>query len=208
MSLYYNPEISRESLTKERPPRLDEHLIELLGSPELETEILKGNVTLAMIRPALEAGSNIEGEDNKIANIIESSIKNLGIMAKFSLVFRPNIVDEFYTGAPKEIQLDLPPERDFEFSNRWEEFVSIMTKGPTTVLLLWSSKGDAVDAWRKQVGHWNIIDNRDPTTIRGMFGVDNYNNLVHGSDSKESVQREVGLIRNALYELCEMSSDS
>jgi nucleoside-diphosphate kinase len=33
----------------------------------------------------------------------------------------------------------------------------------------------------------------DPGTIRGDFGVSNSFNLIHGSDSPESAQRELGL---------------
>jgi nucleoside diphosphate kinase len=69
-----------------------------------------------------------------------------------------------------------------------------MTDGDTTAILLYSPEGDAVQLWRQQLGHWDINNRRDPSTQRGAFGVDNYNNLAHGSDAVTSVQRDLSII--------------
>ncbi len=51
---------------------------------------------------------------------------------------------------------------------------------------------DAVEAARKTIGKTNPRD-ADPGTIRGDFGLEIGRNLIHGSDSLESAQREVAL---------------
>lgn len=195
----YIPELSRQNMGEQAIDRAHgEELVEFLNDQDLLDEIRDGNVTLAMIRPDIESSTTITGQDTEIANEIEKHITDVGLLAKFSIHFDKKAINEFYSGGPKEIQLEQPPLRRHEEESRWDEFVSIMTAGPTTILLLHTSNSDAIQQWRKQVGHWNIEVNRDPNTIRGKFGVDNYNNLVHGSDAPESVEREVDIIKNCI----------
>ena len=54
----------------------------------------------------------------------------------------------------------------------------------------------AVSVVRKLMGA-TFGFNAEPGTIRGDFGVSNQFNLVHGSDSVESAEREVALFFNA-----------
>ena len=55
-------------------------------------------------------------------------------------------------------------------------------------------KDNAIDSWRKLMGVTNPIY-ADKSTIRGMYGYIDKNgeirNTVHGSDSKESYQKEL-----------------
>ena len=51
---------------------------------------------------------------------------------------------------------------------------------------------DAVDAVRKTMGATNPAA-ADPGTIRGDLGLETGRNLIHGSDSLESAQREIAL---------------
>lgn len=165
-----------------------------LQSPELQEQIDKGDITLAMVRPDL-GGNTLGGwPDEEAAKTIEAHIQGLGVRAKFSLTFDQEAVDAFYAGRPKDAQSQHSPDRYLVFRNRWQEFSHLMTSGPATVLLLQSSNHDAIELWRNQVGHFDIVNRRDPANIRGKFGLDNYNNLVHGSDSIESVHRELGII--------------
>lgn len=196
----YFSELSREKLSVDpEVNRLSaESLIELLGHSDLTDNIKSGNVTLAMIRPSLETSVTNEGSDTELANEIEENIVGLGMMAKFAICFDEKAINSFYEGDPKAIQLQQKPIRLQESETRWDEFVHIMTSGPTTVLLLYTPEGDAIQKWREQVGHWNIEANRDPATLRGRFGRDNFNNLIHGSDARDSVLREKEIIRDCL----------
>src|SRR5947207_4225063 len=68
--------------------------------------------------------------------------------------------------------------------------VKFMTSSPVIVLAL---KGkDAINIARKMMGA-TFGSKAEPGTIRGDFGVSNSSNLIHGSDSPESAQRELGL---------------
>lgn len=180
----------REALSK---------LLNLLKSKELEDEIRSGNVTLAIIRPAVGPEANIEGlSDLDAAKRIEEMIFELGILAKFSCPLTRKDVIDFYGDAPRKSMLNEPPVDSDTYKTRWAEFVDFMISGPSTFFLLYSPDGDAVGKWRAHLGHWNIDKNRDINTIRGALGVNKYNNLVHGSDAPESVLRELNIIGQSL----------
>ncbi len=68
--------------------------------------------------------------------------------------------------------------------------VGFITSGPV-VAMAWEANG-AVEIVRNTMGATNPA-NAAPGTIRGDLGVDIGRNLVHGSDSPESAQRELSL---------------
>lgn len=68
--------------------------------------------------------------------------------------------------------------------------VGFMTSSPVVVLAV---KGNnAIAVARKMMGA-TFGSNAEPGTIRGDFGVSNSFNLIHGSDSPEAAERELGL---------------
>jgi nucleoside-diphosphate kinase len=68
--------------------------------------------------------------------------------------------------------------------------IQFMTSSPVVVLAL--SGKDAIAIARNLMGA-TFGSKAAPGTIRGDFGVSNSFNLIHGSDSAESAQREIGL---------------
>lgn len=68
--------------------------------------------------------------------------------------------------------------------------VNFMTSSPVVVMALEGK--DAIAIARKMMGA-TFGSKAEPGTIRGDFGVSNSFNLIHGSDSPESAQRELGL---------------
>ena len=70
------------------------------------------------------------------------------------------------------------------------ELVSFMTSGP--VMLMCLSGDDAITKNRQIMGATNP-DEAEAGTIRKEFGDSVGENAVHGSDSPESAQRELGL---------------
>ena len=72
--------------------------------------------------------------------------------------------------------------------------VGFMTSSPVVVLALQGN--GAVDICRKMMGA-TFGFKAEPGTIRGDFGVSTSFNLIHGSDSLESAEREVGLFFKA-----------
>lgn len=70
------------------------------------------------------------------------------------------------------------------------ELVEFITSSPTLALVL---EGDsAISVVRTTMGATNPVD-AAPGTIRGDLALAMPDNLVHGSDSPESAQREIGL---------------
>ena len=72
----------------------------------------------------------------------------------------------------------------------FEELVKFITSGPV-VAMIWEGE-DVINGLRKIMGKTNPKE-ADVGTIRRDFGIDIGRNVVHGSDSKESAQREISL---------------
>ncbi|MGZ8783102.1 MAG: nucleoside-diphosphate kinase [Gaiellaceae bacterium] len=70
------------------------------------------------------------------------------------------------------------------------ELLAFITSAPTWALVV-EGEG-AIATMRKTIGATNPAD-ADPGTIRGDFATSMPNNLIHGSDSPESAQREIAL---------------
>jgi nucleoside-diphosphate kinase len=70
------------------------------------------------------------------------------------------------------------------------ELVEFITSGPTWALVVEGE--DAIATMRKTIGATNPA-NAEPGTIRGDLAMSMPDNLVHGSDSPESAEREVAL---------------
>src|SRR6266850_7593246 len=70
------------------------------------------------------------------------------------------------------------------------ELVEFITSGPTLAFVL-EGEG-AIATCRKTIGATNPAD-ADPGSLRGEFALAMPNNLVHGSDSPESAEREIGI---------------
>ncbi len=72
----------------------------------------------------------------------------------------------------------------------YEGLVRFMTSSPVVVVALQGKNAIAIA--RKMMGA-TFGSNAEPGTIRGDFGVSNSFNLIHGSDSPEAAQKELGL---------------
>jgi len=70
------------------------------------------------------------------------------------------------------------------------ELVDFITSGPIVAMVL--EGVDAVRAARQVIGATNPLD-AAPGSIRGDFAIEMGQNMVHGSDSAESAEREAAL---------------
>ncbi len=70
------------------------------------------------------------------------------------------------------------------------ELVDFITGGPLVALLLEGQ--DAIRGARQLIGATNPLE-ATPGTIRGDFAIEIGTNMVHGSDSPESAERETGI---------------
>ncbi len=71
------------------------------------------------------------------------------------------------------------------------ELVEFITGGPLVAAVLEGPR--AVSAARQVIGGTDPVEAAAPGSIRGDFGLEVQNNLVHGSDSPESAAREIAL---------------
>ena len=72
----------------------------------------------------------------------------------------------------------------------FEDLVSFITSGPVMAMVVQGPS--AVAVVRGMMGTTNPVE-AAPGTIRGDFALDIGENIVHGSDSVESAEREIGL---------------
>jgi nucleoside-diphosphate kinase len=72
----------------------------------------------------------------------------------------------------------------------FEELVSFITSGPLVAMVLEGQ--EAVKSARQVIGATNPLE-AVPGSIRGDFAIEVGQNMVHGSDSPESAEREANL---------------
>ena len=72
----------------------------------------------------------------------------------------------------------------------FEGLISFITSGPVVVGVL--EGNEAISVVRTMLGATSGVA-AAPGTVRGDFSISKQNNLVHGSDSPESAQREIAL---------------
>ena len=75
----------------------------------------------------------------------------------------------------------------------FNELVEFITSGPVVPMVLEAE--NAVAMVRKMMGETHP-QNSAPGTIRGDFGIELTKNIVHGSDSVETAQREIAIFFN------------
>ncbi|TGZ68905.1 hypothetical protein CRM22_004016 [Opisthorchis felineus] len=73
----------------------------------------------------------------------------------------------------------------------FSSLVSYMSSGPISVLVL--AKEDAVMSWQKLIGPANSVKARSlaPKSLRALYGTDDQQNALHGSDSIASAEKEI-----------------
>jgi nucleoside-diphosphate kinase len=69
--------------------------------------------------------------------------------------------------------------------------IDFITSGPVVAMIVEGER--AVPAFRQLAGGTDPVEKAVPGSIRGDFGLETQLNLVHGSDSVESAEREIGL---------------
>ena len=73
----------------------------------------------------------------------------------------------------------------------YDGLVEFITSGPVVAAVVEGPR--AVSAFRQIAGGTDPVEKAAPGSIRGDYGLEVQYNLVHGSDSPESAQREIKL---------------
>ncbi|MEZ2122845.1 MULTISPECIES: nucleoside-diphosphate kinase [unclassified Corynebacterium] len=71
------------------------------------------------------------------------------------------------------------------------ELVDFITSAPLVAGVIEGPR--AIEAWRQLAGGTDPVSKATPGTIRGDLALDVATNVVHGSDSPESAEREIGI---------------
>ena len=71
------------------------------------------------------------------------------------------------------------------------DLLEFITSGPVVAMVVEGTR--AVAAFRQVAGGTDPVEKATPGTLRGDYGLETQYNLVHGSDSPESADREIKL---------------
>ena len=152
-------------------------------------------LTFAMVRSRLELGKK-KGTDQEIADEIFESIQTKGRMRIVLNLAWPLSTDEFtefYSHVRSPLINNPQNTPDGSLSNQWDVFLTLGTTGASSFLLLQElqrkDNQPTWQLWRNFLGD-RIIAQAKPGTLRNEFGSE-YNNVAHGSDSLESVRKDI-----------------
>lgn len=173
-----------------------ELIVEVLSHPGLTTLAEEGKITLGMIKPHIELGNNLPTDQDEAADIIAQEIGDDHIIFNQPFFLTPEDIATFYP----HVKENLLSKGNAE---EWDNMEQFMSSAPVNVLLLYFPEGDAVASWRSLMGP-TVPDqarSEQPDSIRGRHATELPNNIVHGSDSPESVIREIGIFAKAFSRL-------
>ncbi len=74
----------------------------------------------------------------------------------------------------------------------YPDLKAFMSRGPVVAMVIEGPTDETFALVRSMMGATNPADSA-PGTVRGDFGIEMTENLIHGSDSNESAAREIGI---------------
>lgn len=175
---------------------------ELLEHPELQSLIDENKITLGIIKPQANVGKSLPDEDEEAAQALLNEIGYDNIVFTFSTKLTGDQAESFYS-AEKEKYSQIVNEQG---QTIWDSLYTFSQSGPLTFLLIYR-ENNAVEWWRNRMGKTRPNE-ATPDSIRGKHALQEKlpNNLVHGSDSPQSVKREVGELRNIVVGILRTSA--
>lgn len=178
----------------------------VLDHPELGRMIDEGKLTLGIIKPHANEGKGLPDSDQKAAEVLREEIGEENIVFSFSTQLSDQNVEDFYAAIKPGY---LNQQSEVEGRTVWELIFEFSKSGPLTFILLYREQGDAVSWWREKMGKTKSNE-ADPVSIRGRHAILEKlpNNLVHGSDSIQSVHREIGALKIITRELATKAEDA
>jgi len=171
--------------------------LEILSHPEFLKLIDEGKITLGAIKPKTEisklnVASDVEGEKK----ILEEIKPPLELIFSLSLAISRKDIENFY---PEDVRKKLESIKEGDIT-ALESLTRLLTSGPITYFILFDKTANAINEWRRQIGATNP-KNASPDSIRGKYALGVPGNLVHGSDSKESVIKEIEWLTGKIHSI-------
>ncbi len=183
-----DPERSTVQLHEDEKQRV-QLVSDLLKNPKLQELIEAGKITVALVKPQVHKGKSGSSDSAIADKIIREEIKPpLRVLFALPTHMTPNDVKYFYASI-YDMLSNKPDAETNGKTTAWARFEKYMTSGATTMVLLYSEQGGAVDEWRKQLGP--TMPDKDPEgeTIRGKYGWDIRGNVGHGSNEDTPEQK-------------------
>lgn len=176
---------------------------EVLEHPNLQNLINENKITLGIIKPHANEGRNLPESDEDAAKTLLSEIGEENIVFTFSTQLTASQVQSFYSDV-KEKYTQIRTEQG---QTVWDTIYNFGQSGPLTFVLIYR-ENNAIEWWRNKMGKTNPSE-ADPESIRGKHALREKlpNNLVHGSDSPESVRKEIGELKKAVEAIINSSSE-
>lgn len=128
-------------------------------------------VTICIIKPDILANNK---QDEVIAHIQQ---KGYTIVKQKKITFTEKMVHEFYSHRASD------PEK-------FESLIKFMTSGPSIILALSRDDAEVIKALRADIGADKTPEEGEEN-LRTLYGTDDIQNAVHGSDSDEAASREM-----------------
>ncbi len=93
----------------------------------------------------------------------------------------------------KDVEKDLAEQHYAEHAERpfFGELIEFITSGKVAAMIVEGPR--AIGAFRQIAGGTDPVDKAVPGSIRGDLALETGSNIVHGSDSAESAEREIKL---------------
>ena len=93
----------------------------------------------------------------------------------------------------KHVETDLAAQHYAEHAERpfFGELIEFITSGKVAAMIVEGPR--AIAAFRQLAGGTDPVDKAVPGSIRGDLALETGSNIVHGSDSPESAEREIKL---------------
>lgn len=157
-------------------------ICELTRDPKFSEMADGGFLTFGMIKPNVHLAhpDNMGAGDDAVTRRIISAVREpLVVIARADFIIPRADAEDFYGHLRERPDV-------------FQRVIDFMTSGAVTGLIMQTQGdvGNAIELWRDQIGPTNP-EKALPGTIRGDFAETIEHNAVHGSDSVESVRREI-----------------
>jgi nucleoside diphosphate kinase len=190
----------RKSLSELETEKLKK-IVEVLNNPKLESLVDEGKITLGIIKPNVNQSDFLPEDDDEASRIILNEIGEERVIFNIALKLTRKQAEEFYSPIRQKYESRIDPKTG---KTVWDSILDFISSGSLTFLLIYDDGNNAIDWWRNKMGDTYPV-NADKASIRGKFATMEMlpNNLVHGSDSKEEVKREIKCLARFLNNLYE-----
>lgn len=189
----YSEKIIVQELEREKLERV----YELLTHPSLQKLIDAGQITFGIIKPQANEGQDLPEDDDEAAQVILDEIGEKNYVFAMPFRFTRDQADQFYSHLGNKLDKEI-----------YNEIIDFTVSGGLTVMLIRREEGDAISWWRDKMGDTWPADAKlnSPNSIRARYSRSLPNNIVHGSDSIDSVKIELGIFSDGIKRLVDVTS--